>query len=388
MFFLRKKFTITFLLLSIISSKLSAKTVSVEDVVLNYQNLVFVSYEASLSDAQKLDKAIHVFLNTPSEKNLNLARYAWKNARASYMQTEAFRFYEGPIDYVENETGEEGPEGRINAWPLNENFIDYVKGQPKSGLIFNTSVLITKETIKGKDQVSDEADVTTGFHAIEFLLWGQDFSDSQPGQRSFKDFVGSNEIIKRRGQYLKEVSALLVEDLDFLVNAWHLENSEGYGVVFTEANVKESLENIFRGIITLAEYELAYERFKTALSSGDQEDEQSCFSDTTYYDFLHDIKGIQNVYYGDAFSHTGVGLDQLIRQKDPKLAQEMGEQLNKTYSLFYKIDQPFDLFLKNINNKENKDKSKEAFEALIELGDILKKAAKLFDITIRTESHV
>ena len=46
-----------------------------------------------------------------------------------YSPTEVFRFYGGPID------DDNGPEGLLNAWPLDEVFIDYVLGNPDAGII-------------------------------------------------------------------------------------------------------------------------------------------------------------------------------------------------------------------------------------------------------------
>ena len=120
--------------------------------------------------------AIKKFLSDPNEKNLNNAKIRWIKAREVYGITEAFRFYGGPIDGT-NQYGEEGPEGLINSWPLNEAYIDYVKGDPSAGIINNLNYDINKTTIIASNQSDDDADVSTGWHAIEFLLWGQDSSD-------------------------------------------------------------------------------------------------------------------------------------------------------------------------------------------------------------------
>ena len=58
------------------------------------------------------------------------ARDAWTTGISVFSQTEVFRFYGGPIDAPDT-----GPEGRINAWPLDEAYLDYVEGQPEAGLV-------------------------------------------------------------------------------------------------------------------------------------------------------------------------------------------------------------------------------------------------------------
>ena len=62
-------------------------------------------------------EALGRFAAAPSGAGLVSARETWLAAREWYGLTEAFRFYGGPID------GDDGPEGRINAWPLDENSV-------------------------------------------------------------------------------------------------------------------------------------------------------------------------------------------------------------------------------------------------------------------------
>ena len=131
------------------------------------------SYQAAVAAAQSLDQAVDELLANPGDATLAAAREAWVKARQPYLQTEVFRFYDGPIEDVE---------GQINAWPMNEAAIDYVKDDPKAGLI-NSDKDLTIDAIKAANQADDEANVTTGWHAIEFLLWGQDFSTDGPGAR-------------------------------------------------------------------------------------------------------------------------------------------------------------------------------------------------------------
>src|SRR5690606_17356719 len=121
-----------------------------------YADLVQASYRRAAAEADKLQAAVEALLADPTEETLAAARFAWLNARPAYLETETFRFYDGPID-VDPASGEDGPEGRINAWPMNESVIDYVEGQPDAGLINDPGVEISAETILANDQVADEA---------------------------------------------------------------------------------------------------------------------------------------------------------------------------------------------------------------------------------------
>src|SRR5690348_8112631 len=93
-----------------------------------YTEHVRDSYEATLTGAKQLQSAVATLVASPSATNLDAAKQAWLDARVPYAATEAFRFYDGPID-----NSETGPEGRINSWPLDEAYIDYVDGNASAG---------------------------------------------------------------------------------------------------------------------------------------------------------------------------------------------------------------------------------------------------------------
>ena len=172
-----------------------------------------------------MNNAIIKFIQAPDNNSLINAKNKWIEARIVYGITEAFRFYGGPIDGV-NKYGEEGPEGLINAWPLNEAYIDYVQGNPEAGIINNMSLEINAETIIAANMSEDDADVSTGWHAIEFLLWGQDFSLETAGLREASDYLPTNEVNVRRRAYLVATSTLLLEHVNWLAEQWS-ENGEG-----------------------------------------------------------------------------------------------------------------------------------------------------------------
>src|SRR5947207_2002746 len=140
-----------------------------------------------------------------------LAGTALTRLRGAGAVIETFRFYDGPIEALE---------GRINSWPLDESFIDYVQGKPNAGLVNDTSTAMTINAIIGRDQVADEDQVTTGWHAIEFLLWGQDLDPDGPGNRPASDYLAGKGNNDRRRTYLDLVTAQLVADLDRVADEW------------------------------------------------------------------------------------------------------------------------------------------------------------------------
>src|SRR5262249_17692877 len=144
-----------------------------------------------------------------------------------------------------------------------------------------------------------EKNITTGFHAIEFLLWGQDLNDEGPGNRSYLDYVeGKGPHAARRREYLRVVSHLLVQDLETVLKEWSPAASTNYRQRFLAMPVDDALADVLKGIGILSGSELAGERLTVPYETKDQEDEHSCFSDNTTADLLYDVIGIQNVFLG------------------------------------------------------------------------------------------
>jgi len=94
------------------------QAVTQQEVAAHYTDLAHATYKDALVTAQTLQQAINTLLETPTEANLQAARQAWLAARVAYQQSEVFRFGNAIVDDWE---------GQLNAWPLDEGMIDYVK---------------------------------------------------------------------------------------------------------------------------------------------------------------------------------------------------------------------------------------------------------------------
>ena len=309
-------------------------------VASNYASLVHANYSDTLAAAQDMQAAIAAFVAAPSADGLAAARKAWLGAREFYGQTEAFRFYSGPID------DDKGPEGQINAWPLDEAYVDYVQGKPKAGLVNNPKFKITKTNLAKFNERGGEENISSGWHAIEFLLWGQDLSETGPGNRSFEDYVdGKTPNADRRRQFLTVATALLVDDLGAVTKAW-APGQKNYRARF-EKGGKESVRKIIVGLGSLSRGELSGERMEVALNSQDQEDEHSCFSDNTHRDIVTNATGIQNVWLGqykkrDGSVLQGPGVRDLVAAKKADLATKTTAQLAASVAAAEAIPAPFD----------------------------------------------
>lgn len=318
---------------------LAAEPVSAPRVLAHYGELVHASYADAHAGALALQKAVDAFVAAPSEAGLQAARKAWLEAREWYGQTEAFRFYGGPID------GEDGPEGQINAWPMDEAYVDAVDGAPEAGIIADRSVSIDMDTLAGLNEKDGEENISTGWHAIEFMLWGQDLYEDSPGRRAYTDFVdGQAPNADRRRAYLKVTTELLVKDLAGLVDAW-APNADNYRKRF--AADEGNLARVISAIGILSRGELAGERIEVALDSQNQEDEHSCFSDNTHRDIVANAAGIRNVWRGqytraDGSVLKGPGVRDLVAVKNKALATRVDSQIDASVKAAEAIPAPFD----------------------------------------------
>jgi putative iron-regulated protein len=318
-----------------------AADMPVKPVLDHYAALVHANYTDALSTARAMQQAIDAFLTNPSEQTQNAAKNAWRTARESYGTTEAFRFYGGPID------DDNGPEGRLNAWPMDESYVDGVKGNEGAGLINDRSFAITRDSLASMNEQGGEENIATGYHAIEFLLWGQDLSETGPGDRSFTDFVDDKAPnADRRRQYLRTVTGILIDDLEYLVKAWRPGSRINYRARFV-ADGQESLRKMFVAMGSLSRGELAGERLEVALNSQDQEDEHSCFSDNTHRDAVLNATGIENVWLGrykraDGSVMQGPSPRDLVAAKDAALAERTSQQIAKSVASAQAIQAPFD----------------------------------------------
>ncbi len=341
------------------------------EVVRQNADIAYAGYVDSLMTAKAMSRAIDRLLAEPNAANLEAARQSWLAAREPYGQTEVYRFQNGPIDDLGESGGMHpgaGHEGRINGWPLDEAFIDYVAPKvdgnatnpdhPPINLIADTGFVITARNLANMHELNgNEANVATGYHAIEFLLWGQDLNigetswdgqssrDASPGQRPASDFVdgpactsgvgtlGDPAICQRRGRYLAAAAELLINDLGRIVDAWDPQGLNNYYHEFTDpGRIDGSLLKILVGMGSLSYGELAGERILVALSGQSQEDEHSCFSDNTHRDIYLNALGVQNGYLGDyrridGSQMAGPGIVDLLAVKDRSLEQALTQHV-------------------------------------------------------------
>ncbi|MFA5950970.1 MAG: imelysin family protein [Hyphomicrobium sp.] len=328
----------------------AAEKPAAEQVVKHYADLAEAVYGDASTAAKALQKSVDALIQAPSDATLKDARQAWLAARTPYMQSEAFRFGNKIVDDWE---------GKVNSWPLDEGLIDYVAGSygsenPENELytanvIANTTLKVGGAPVdasqitplllseKLQEAGGAKSNVATGYHAIEFLLWGQDLNGTGPGAGNrpatdydLKNCTGGH--CDRRAAYLKTVTQLLVDDLAWMADQWGVKGEARAKVTSDPA---AGVTAIFTGLGSLSYGELAGERMKLGLLVHDPEEEQDCFSDNTHNSHYGDAKGIRNVYLGsytrlDGTVLSGPSVSDLVRDKSVEGDQRMRAALDKT----------------------------------------------------------
>lgn len=354
------------------------------DAVSNYADIVYASYSDSLAAAQALDASIDDFLAAPSAQGLDAARDAWLASREPYLQTEVYRFYDGPID-----NPDDGPEGLINAWPLDENYIDYVVDGEDAGIVNDPEMTIDKASIMGANEGINEKSISTGYHAIEFLLWGQDLDPDGPGDRPYTDYVtdgtGTASNQERRGQYLAAVSDLLLDHLQMLVDAWDPASDDNYRAEFLALEPAEALGKLMSGMIILSGFETGGERLQAALLAKDQEEEHSCFSDNTHRDMVQDVQGVRNVWTGeytrtDGSEVSGTSLREVIAAGDADVAARISSRIDQSLELAGDLQRPFDQEIA-VGNADGNARVDALAVSLFEQRTVLEEAFRLYGLT-------
>lgn len=321
------------------------------EVLDTYANIAAAKYGDSLITAQRLREAVAALVERPSAENLATARQAWLAARVPYQQTEVYRFGNAIVDDWE---------GKVNAWPLDEGLIDYVDASYSgpsdenafaalnvianptftlSGSEIDASAITPEflsQTLHEADGI--EANVATGYHAIEFLLWGQDLNGhgNGAGARPWTDYATGDDCTNancdRRGEYLAAVTELLVSDLEWMTAQW---NEDGAARAALMEKDDAGLSAILTGMGSLSYGEQAGERMRLGLMLNDPEEEHDCFSDNTHNSHYYDGLGIQNVYLGsytriDGTEVSGASLSDMVAATDAGLDAELRAKLGAT----------------------------------------------------------
>jgi len=332
------------------ASASSFAAVTQDQVVEHYADIAHAVFSDSVITAKALNSSIDTFLASPSAANFEQVKQAWLDSRVPYQQSEVFRFGNAVVDDWE---------GQLNAWPLDEGLIDYVSTDyqyelgnegASANIVANKTFQVGQTTVDATNITPEliaelneiggsEANVASGYHAIEFLLWGQDLNGTNAGagNRAYTDFVVGSECTNgncdRRGEYLKASAELLIQDLEWMEKQWSADQKSNYRQELLAGSSDNGLRKMLFGMGSLSLGELAGERMKVALEANSTEDEHDCFSDNTHNSHYYNEQGIYNVYTGlykreNGTLLSGPSLYDLVAQQDKQAAKEIQKQFD------------------------------------------------------------
>ncbi|MBL4899979.1 MAG: iron-regulated protein [Colwellia sp.] len=296
---------------------------TVDYIADNHVDIAYAAYSDSKTAALALQQSVNTFISTPTEGNLLLAKAAYKAIRAPYQQSEIMRF-DSVITVGQNLDVDGGPasvdewEGQVNAWPLDENHIVTIIAGSE---VINIALLLSQN---GADD--NDANVTTGIHAVEFMLWGSDLNGTEAGagERPATDFANdgtcADSYCEQRAQYLSAAIDLLVNDLTTMTDEWSPAAKTTAGTLaYNFLNSSLAIDYMVGSMITMATDELASARMGSGLTLGDPEEEHDCFSDLSHLAIYHNFQGVKNTFYGtyqsEAYNISGASLAVLVNSK-------------------------------------------------------------------------
>jgi putative iron-regulated protein len=347
-------------------------------VVRQYAQNLDANYKDVIAKLEALKTAVDAFVQAPSQQGLAAAQKAWLDARPAYGECEISRFYAGPLDQAQ---------GRMNEWPIDESFIDYTAGNPTGGIINQpqTYPIINEQVLASADERGGIENLSTGFHAIEFLLWGQrPDQTSGPGQRPFTDYVdgGTAQNQDRRRAYLQTVTSMLLEDMQAVDADWDLSNSQSYGAMLVLGSPQDGVGKILRGLSQLAISELLYERMSDPFVTQDKKDEESCFSENTSVDLAANMLGVEDVYLGRYHDLHGPSLADLVHAKNATLDAQIRQQLTAGRAAIDAIPPPFDHAVIAPPSSDAHAKVQAAIDTLTPLRGTLMQLAQTLGVSI------
>ncbi|MFT5032905.1 MAG: putative iron-regulated protein [Bermanella sp.] len=354
----RARIFIVFLLPFILACSAKPSEAEKRAVLAAYREQAYRVYDDAYQAARLLYRDIDVLVQQPSNESLLAARKSWRAARVPYSQTEALRFGHWFVDEWE---------AKVNSWPIDEGFIDYVDDAyqasatnvwARANIVGSDSIVVAGRDVplnyivfkqlQMLESVADvEAVVVTGYHALEFLLWGQDRHGTErgAGERPWADFsiehctngplpAESDKPCRKRGEFLKTVAILLMRQLQEMREHW----GPGAGTPgdrLVRGDADAGLNRVLFGLAAMSTEELAGERMQVALLTHAPEEEQDCFSDDTHNSLWYNAKSIENFYYAryegrSSLSIPAHSLAALAARYYPELAAQLDEAFKNT----------------------------------------------------------
>lgn len=310
----------------------------------------------SLSDAsqtaQTLDSQLASFMYHPNPMSQAEIQQAWRLAYNSFLHSLIFSYLpiQDPPEWQSQRIGYRHLLGQLDSWPIEGGYIDYIQGYPFSGIVNDLTLEIDEDSIRSQHGFTDPTNASLGYHALEFMLWGNS------GKRSAHDFFpqentapipvndaeitaepladsssnlldgssSDNALIQvevpeiklqnhnRRRQYTQLLIELLQKDLHRIQRRW--EPSSGYyAQLLQQSDSGNTLRSALIAAQGLISNEILHKRFQLISSE---------FSQTSIDDISALLSGIERWFMPAEEDLQEASLLFLLQQTDNQVATE------------------------------------------------------------------
>jgi putative iron-regulated protein len=286
------------------------------------KNVILAIYSDVNTQAQDLLAKVQMLCSSRSQANFDAAKTSWITARKPFEMAEAFEY--GPLEFNDLQK-------KLDFHPFSESEFDSLMA---------SSVPLTA------DYIATLPYDVRGFHAIEYVLWGETAWNGG----AVKTFA---DITPRECEYLVAVATDFALQAKNLYEAWAPEHGN-YVVHFTNPNSSDSvyknekaaLQEIMDGLVTRSQ-ELGDELLSGPYHSHDPRQQESLYSNNSNNDFSDITKGMQSVYTGSYGTSSGEGLSHLVSAKDPVLDASVRQQLTDCITKINAMTPDFTTIVKN-----------------------------------------
>jgi putative iron-regulated protein len=310
--------------------------------------------KASLS-AQVMDSKLASFMYHPNPMSQEEVKQAWRQSYDDFLYSLVFSYLpiQDPPDWHTQKIAYNDLLLQLDSGDIEGGYIDYIPGYPFSGIVNDLTLAIDEDSIRSQHGFTDLTNASLGYHAIEFMFWGQE------GKRSAHDFFpqentapvpmnetdesAHNHEVKdtlddegsfhipqnhnRRRQYTKLLSDLLQKDLHRIQRRW--EPSTGYyAQLLQQSNTDNTLQAALIAGQRLISEELLQKRFQLTSSE---------FSNGSQQDLLALLTGLELWYFPKDEDQQEASLGFLMQQADAKIAEDFIQSLTTSMTCIEKM---------------------------------------------------
>ena len=320
----------------------------------------YTSLSRANRSAQVMDSKLASFMHHPNPMSQEEITQSWRQAYDDFLASLIFAYLpiQDPPDWHTQRIAYSDLLVQLDSWPIEGGYIDYIQGYPFSGIVNDLTLVIDEKNIRSQHGFTDPSNASLGYHAIEFMFWGQE------GKRSAHDFFPQENTApvpindaeeslhnddeqdindeglrhageslhipqnhNRRRQYTKLLSEILQKDLHRIQRRWEV--SSGY---YAQLLQQSSPENTLQAALIAGQRfiseELLQKRFQLTSSE---------FSNSSQQDLLALLMGLESWYLPKDEEQQEASLGFMMQQADSQIATDFIQSLATTKSCIEKM---------------------------------------------------